>query len=409
MWSIAVAHRPPADIDSPTVSLDDLIACLSGRDDVGLPRDAWGVPVDNRGSDRLDSEPAGKRGMDQFAAFLSAVLPRWRDVAEPRWPGGASFAVSITHDVDLPYRFPPWRLQLARARLHTRKGALAPAVFAGLAALRSAYMSAVGRGPASPADDQFSFDAWREAESALDARSAFYVSVTPTSSSIATPQDVTYDARAPRIRDAIRRAAASGWEIGLHASIRASRVPGRLAEERHELAGIAGVSEVAGVRHHFWCLPGDDPWLGWREHRRAGFRYDSSLGLNDVAAYRWSWPWPFFPWNPGTGSAVEVLQVPPLVMDAAVARPGDDSDAIISRLRSAATSALAGAGVLMLDWHLEQFSPRRLHGAGPALLKYLAELRHSQNAWWATPAEIADWWIRRDARLWLGESGAGPA
>jgi hypothetical protein len=70
--------------------------------------------------------------------------------------------------------------------------------------------------------------------------------------------------------------------------------------------------------------------------------------------------------------------------------------------------ALAAAGVLMLDWHLEQFSPRRLHGAGPALLTYLAELRTSQNGWWATPAEIADWWIRRDARLWLGDSDIGP-
>ena len=56
-------------------------------------------------------------------------------------------------------------------------------------------------------------------------------------------------------------------------------------------------------------------------------------------------------------------------------------------------------GAAVLDWHLEQLNPARLHGAGPVLGGALAELADDGDVYWATPQEVADWWQTRRERI----------
>ena len=88
------------------------------------------------------------------------------------------------------------------------------------------------------------------------------------------------------------------------------------------------------------------------------------------------------------------------MMDAAVAAEGGSKGAITTRIEHAMAPILAAGGVLVLDWHVEQWQALRLGGAAPALLSVLARLASQGDAWWASPTEVATWWNARDARLW---------
>jgi hypothetical protein len=250
-------------------------------------------------------------------------------------------------------------------------------------------------------DPRFAFDSWGLAEAMINARSAFYVSVTPVTEPGADPRDVPYDASARHFCEVLKRAADAGWEIGLHASIGAAKVPGRLAVERERLRALVPNANIAGVRHHYWNLPGDAPWIGWREQLRAGFCYDSSLGLNDHAGPRWGWAWPFRPWNRATGEEVPLLQIPATTMDVVYGDATRPAYAREEALFADLDAVRHAGGVIVPNWHVEQFDPARLNRVRDVLFGALCRLQaDAGNAWWATPGEIASWWNARGNDLW---------
>lgn len=374
-------------------------------------RNAFGVPV-ARGSAMWDAGWLQQPVLNSIARTLRARLDRHvsrldRDLDTiGRWPDGRRWAIALTHDVDRPLSKPPaahYRKKLARA---AARRDLSGFVRTSAGYLKNAVLSRdAGEDP--EADPQFGFDGWMTAADGLGIRSAFYVAVRGSADEFGHPNDVYYDARLPAIRDALRRAVDRGFEVGLHASIACRDHVDLFGQEKAALSDILGGHPVVGNRHHYWALDSSAPTDTLRAHGLAGFTYDSSLGLNDAPGFRRGMAWPFYPFDPEASVEMGALQIPPTAMDAGLFyyEPGGAVERLASLRRHLDVVADAG-GCAVLNWHLAQIVSDRMSGAGQALRGELEARRGGDpGIWWATPQEIADWWVHRRTRVFPRHAG----
>jgi len=395
-------NNRPAVADTPGVIDADLIysayALVTGALERGQEKNPWGVPV-AEGSFLLNegvlSYPAVSTYANHLWEVLSSTFPgKFHPV--PRWPDGKRYAVVISHDVDTPFTNPSRRLHFRMMLGHIRKSELKTAdIYA-----KALTKQVLGMLPAQGRDDpNFRFADWLEHEGDLGARSCFYVAVRNSTEISASPQDVFYDFRHPDLVDALRQVTEAGWEVGLHASVNAWKNDGWFVEERELLQSVIPGYEVAGLRHHYWSMNGDAPEETLALHSKAGFHYDSSLGLNDAPGFRRGLAWPFNPFHRGTMEVLPIIEVPPTLMDGGIFYHDLPGDEAAGRIREHIGAAFEHGGAVVLDWHLEQLNPDLLQGAGTALLEVLREMRHDSDIYWAAPGEIAEWWSERRKRI----------
>ncbi|RKY58938.1 MAG: hypothetical protein DRP95_05515 [Candidatus Latescibacterota bacterium] len=127
-----------------------------------------------------------------------------------------------------------------------------------------------------------------------------------------------------------------------------------------------------------------DPECSFECYEEAGFLYDATLGYNDRAGYRAGISFPFRPYDPGRGKAVDLVELPLGVQDVAVECEGTSEKGILKlaeRVREC-------GGMLSLLWHQSAFHRSPLY---EAILRWAKEC----GAWVATGREIASWWRAR--------------
>ena len=381
-----VADRMPVDLVSLTANyLDDTVnadSSPSSRDVYGRLK-ASGAHGHQGGQEAV---PVVNRAV---ALVATLAAERFAVPVVPAWPGGSVAAVALSHDVDMPERYAllravarPWRLRRAPRSLSQ-------------AALRLARERWSDPAP----DDHWAFDELLAMEAAAGVRSTFLFSTTPFHADGGSTLDPAYEANGQRYRQLYRTLIAGGWEIGLHGSYFAYRVPGRLAMERRRLERIAGV-EVRGHRHHYWQL-GPDPAATLLEHESAGFAYDASLAFNDAPGYRRGVAFPFRPFDRRLDRTIATLQLPTTLMDGNLMyrsmTPQDAASAAIAHV--AAIRSLGGLAVI--DWHSHTAVPsnRRFRDWGLAYELLLEWLASQPSLWITTLGEVADWWDRRSADI----------
>lgn len=396
--------RPEAGDGSGRVVAADLIfstyALATGALERAQPRDDWGVPL-FAGS---FLERGGLLGVPAVALYSNLIADRLRRLRGgafepvPRWPAGKRYCVVMSHDVDTPFtrKAPRYFLRRARTNLARRAGARA---YDDLVLWYLTVRDGL-RDPLPPErDPNFRLRDWIEFERTIPTASCFYVAVVTSADREGAEYDVTYDFRCRAMRDALRRAVSEGFEVGLHASINAKDDPARFRAQKLALEDALGGHAVRGLRHHYWALDTDAPERTLRAHAEAGFEYDTSFGINDATGFRRGMAWPFRPFDRARREAVPLLEVPPTLMDGAIfyreVAAGEGGRLI--REHFAQVSACGGAAVL--DWHAEQMNPDRLNGAGPALVSVLTELAADTDIYWASPAQLAEWWRERRALL----------
>jgi hypothetical protein len=365
------------------------------------PRNAWGVPIGR--SSALSKAGALERPVvAMHCDYLAARLARRRQAElehVPRWPTGKKYAIVLSHDVDKPFTRAPWTFYLRRFRTNVSQRAPRAALRGLLLTAKVAAATRMRRLKDPENDPNFGFERWIELESSVSAASCFYVATTSSEDRTGSPDDVTYDFRHPSMVSQLRRAVDAGWEVGLHASINARRVPSRVADERATLESAIPGLRVTGVRHHYWALDPELPERTLWHHVDAGLTYDSSLGIDDAPGFRRGMMWPFRPFDSERGEEVPILEVPPTLMDGAIFRTRVTAEEGRRRIEEHIGQVRKFGGAAVLDWHLEQLNPARLRGAGPVLGSVLAELAGDSDVFWATPAEIASWWRSRRARI----------
>jgi hypothetical protein len=310
---------------------DDLVARaffdLARLEERGMPRDPHG---------RFPARAAGEDPLLPAAERLRIEL----GVDAPR-PLGAQFAVALTHDVDVIWRW-TWR-GVRGALWRARQGDVR-------------QLSELARLPVHRVrgtDPWWRFRELVEAERALGARSTFFVLAAHH-----VPEDglvpEVYDRLRPRLVEELR---AAGAEIALHPSYRAADDVALLDDELVTLEALTG--RIAGVRYHYLRL---DPHRNLAPLER--FEYDSSLGYADALGFRGS-ARPFRPWSHDRDEPHDVVEIPMAAMDATLAEPhylGLTPEAASRRLDELLDRAAELGAAFSVIWHTERFDPPTARG-----------------------------------------------
>ncbi len=248
------------------------------------------------------------------------------------------FTIVLTHDVDyLPSKYNRGLPRLVRAIARQIVLRRRPA---DVLRLLTRYM--LSRQP------YFLFDDVMRAEANHGACSSFQL--------VSTNEhrlDPTYEITHEPILSTLQRIAASDWEIALHGSYMASRVPAKLRDERLELERASNIS-VQGHRQHYLNF---HPSQLFDAIECAKFEYDSSVGYNDVSGARAGTFFPYRPFGVNHRRAYNFWEIPFVLMDTTLATTNNFSprQALVHSQKILAPVAQA-CGTVAIIWHLEQLS-----------------------------------------------------
>jgi peptidoglycan/xylan/chitin deacetylase (PgdA/CDA1 family) len=281
--------------------------------------------------------------LERLRREFGAEPPRYRD---------ARFAVALTHDVDVPWRWTRIGVLGAAARLkgHALAGRVGPALHEASGLARVPVHKLRGTDPN-----------WRFAEIAAeeqehDARSTFF---------LLAGHGHRADGAAPEAYDRLRQRLVetlteAGAEVGLHGSYLAADELDRLARERVLLAQLDG--PLLGHRYHYLRV---DPHRNLAPLAGLGFRYDTSLGFPDALGFRAGIAHPFRPWDFSRDQAADLVEVPLAVMDATLAEEryanlsaADAKPRVLELLDWAAENG----GAFSILWHPERFDSPSARG-----------------------------------------------
>jgi len=301
----------------------------------------------------------------------------------PRWPSGKRWAIAVTHDLD---RYRKYRVDefLRYARRLIARGRPA----ASLVTLGKAVVSS----PVGIARDPYvrSFREWIGFERESGIRSSIYISVVPRADRHGTELDVPYSLTDRGLVDWLRRLDSEGWEIGLHSSLRAWKNPDGFARERARLQSGASILPL-GVRGHYWSLDPTDREESLRRMASAGFRYDSSLGMNVVEGYRRGAGYPYRPYSAADGAPLGLWEVEPTTMDYALYLAGTTRESRLAALRRRVDEVKRNGGLLVLDWHTDSLTSGYMEGTAAAVLNLLRDAAADATCWIAPTRDIVGW------------------
>jgi peptidoglycan/xylan/chitin deacetylase (PgdA/CDA1 family) len=295
------------------------------------PRDAHGrFPAESASLDLLDPP------LERLRRELGIEPPRWF---------GARFAVALTHDVDVPWRWSGARaVRGTAARL---KSALI-ARRSRAAAREARALTALPRHKLRRTDPNWSFEQVMTLEREHGARSTFFL-LAGHNHPADGPSPETYERLRPRLVETLRE---GGAEVGLHGTYTAADDPGRLEQEKKELERLAG--PVEGHRYHYLRV---DPGRNLAPLARAGFTYDSSLGYPGAVGFRAGIAQPYRPWDFDAERPLDLVEIPLAFMDATFDQryldlPAKKAEAHLMRLVEWAARNGGGFAVL---WHTDRF------------------------------------------------------
>ena len=207
----------------------------------------------------------------------------------PRYPGGARFAVALTHDIDTPWRWTrPRRARRRRARSRARS-------FDGASAMRARERAGLAPGAAAPAArhrPQLELRARRRARAAARLarrpRTCWPPTATPTTG--------------PRPRPTRRAAATScasslelGDEVGLHGSYTSGDDRPLLRRRASTTSRRCSARPCAGSASTTCACAGTRGRA--RRSTSSASRYDTTLGFAERPGPRAGFSFPFRPWD----------------------------------------------------------------------------------------------------------------
>jgi hypothetical protein len=358
---------------------------LGFGDDVPYVPDAW-AQVERRERPRSDDlaeaffhlarleERNGPH--DRHGRFLAAQscldpldpplerLRRRLGVEPPRWRG-ARFALALTHDVDIPWRWTRLGIRgaAARGRDSLRRGRFS-------AAFREARgLAAVPLHKIRGSDPNWAYERLFNLERRRGGDSTFFVMAGHGHPADGPARD-SYEELRPRLVETIR---AGGGEIALHGSYRAAEDEDRLAAEKAALERLAG--PVMGQRFHYLRI---DPHGNVETLERVGFHYDATLGFADELGFRAGIAHPFRPWAVEEERVRDLVAIPLAAMDVTLSEErylGLSAARAWPRLQVLLDRAAEQGGGFAVLWHTDRFDRWTASGWDRLYARLLDEVR----------------------------------
>jgi peptidoglycan/xylan/chitin deacetylase (PgdA/CDA1 family) len=291
------------------------------------------------------------KNRDIFRPVVSEFLIK--NGLKVEYPSGKSFAVCLTHDIDviniakLPLRHVGRSLAIIKGRLDKKSNPLR--------------------------DFQNIMDMERE----HDARSSFYFMALEEGE-----EDFNY--RIDDLRDELRNIIESGWEVGMHGGHHAYCDPEVLELEKARLDSVIG-KKTTGYRNHFLRFGIPDTW---HHLSKAGFLYDTTFGHYDCAGFRNGMCHPFRPYDLNKKSYLDILEIPLVIMDNTFddyMRLNESGSWEITKRLIDITAK--NNGVITILWHNTYLvtEKRKLY---EKILKYCSD----KNAWMTSGEDIRKFW-----------------
>jgi peptidoglycan/xylan/chitin deacetylase (PgdA/CDA1 family) len=281
--------------------------------------------------------------LERLRRALGAEPPRYR---------GARFAVALTHDVDIPWRWTRIGVLGAAARL---KGDVL-ARRAGAALHEARGLARMPLHKLRGTDPNWRFAEIAVVERERGARSTFFLLAGHGHRADGAAPEA-YDRLRPRLVETLVE---GGAEVGLHGSYLAAEDLGRLGYERALLAQLDG--PLVGQRYHYLRV---DPHRNLAPLAALGFRYDATLGFPDALGFRAGIAQPFRPWDFERDRPADLVEVPLAVMDATLAEErfeGLSAAAAKPRVLALLDWAAEHGGGFSILWHPERFDPGSARG-----------------------------------------------
>jgi hypothetical protein len=330
---------------------------------------------------------------------------------EPLWPEGASFALCLTHDVDMVAR--RWTTsQHIRSLSVALKGATGDAG-EGVARRRaSAAVRAVGRipyfGVSRAPDATDTLERCVELEQSRGVTGSYLLTVYPTR------QKTIYDAvyagsdrcrfrgRTRRVREIARELQQEGFDVGLHAGYASAT---DLDDFRYEKEVVEEYidGDVVSCRQHYlhWDVDATP-----RIQSEAGIRVDTTIGFNRNIGFRAGTALPYRLFDLAAGEPLDVLEVPLIIQESPLLSANAlelDVPLAQETMKGFIECIAETGGVVTLLFH-----PHSL--AQPAYLRlytWALDYARDRGAWVANLRAIRSWWDERAARLESAHSAPG--
>lgn len=247
-------------------------------------------------------------------------------------------------------------------------------------------------------NDYFNFEKWKELETSLGVKSAFYFFSPSPEQHYWT--DTQYLLTDPVVKRAATDLMARGWEVAHHA------LGYRNPEEVHaEIAHFRAVTghTPAGTRNHVLKnVP-----LSLKHKADAGLRYDTTWYAEQTETnFLCGTVLPFAPLDTATGEHLKLWELPFVVEDGVVfgvyGKGGARSteEAVQNGTRGL-QHVLKNHGYVCFNWHQRTFARMSTYEGAPdnwvTALGHLAQyFQQNSPRWWnPSPAQLADFWTRR--------------
>ncbi|NQV14942.1 hypothetical protein HQ531_05735 [bacterium] len=309
---------------------------------------------------------------------------------KPTWPGDKTFAVCLTHDVDVVSKFNlSQNLRSISNIMKTRSLRSAETIRLIFNHKISAIAGLFGK------DDQVcKFEDWIALEKQYNARSTFFFApeqvrkIHNSDCMYKYNQEINFQGKSISVAELMRLFDAEGWEIGLHPSWNAHADLDEMKFQKEQIESVLGHS-IQSVRQHFLKY---DPIHTHRVQSLAGFEYDSTIGFNDNVGFRRGTSYPFLCFDVNAGEQLPLLQIPLIAQDGALlaSKKGmrlNEKNAF-EYIEILVQEIKKVGGVLTLSWHPHT----RDYPGFWAVYRNVLELLANENPWFATVSEVGKWW-----------------
>jgi len=316
-----------------------------------------------------------------------------RGGAKPVWPGGKSFAVCLTHDVDL----------VSVSSFQESSRIRYASLLEGSATLKKIRLL-VGWGldvaraikRASAPDPLHCYERWLEVEEKVGARSTFFfwpgwkaVGKHHPSDCLYDMEDrVVFDGQRCTVAEMIREIDRRGWEIGLHPSWYSFDDVDEMKRQKAALEKALG-RDVVSVRQHFLHY---DIRVTPRVQAAAGLKYDATLGFNDNVGFRFGTCYPWRLYDLEAEKELPIVEVPLIIQDGAMLNPAKgmrlDEESAFQYVKQITEAVERVGGVLTLLWHPNAVANPPWWSLYLRTIEYLRQ----RTAWFGSVGEIGDTW-----------------
>lgn len=283
------------------------------------------------------------------------------------YPENKNFAVCLTHDIDDIY--PSLQHKLLSSLYYTKN--------LDLNGIKNLLFWKYKGKEFSP---YWNFKEIMKLEEKYDAESSFYF--------IATDRDIRrFRYSIEDLENELGLIADMGWEIGLHGGYYACCDLEEIRKEKKRLEKVLH-KKVAGYRNHY--LRFKVPYT-WELLAKAGFKYDTTFGYNDMVGFRNGMCHPFKPYDLENDKEFDIYEMPLNIMDAAIFNRAMPSEETWNTTKELIDTVKRHNGVLTVLWHNNTFNcPYRKNWAKfyEKILKYCRE----KNAWMTSGEEILRRW-----------------